>query len=83
MKRLPPYLGGEKLLITFRILNVIDHPLQLRTLLPLKSKVRQIKWGKRKGQWKLDLDSQFRVIFTWQEKNKKIIRLEVGEFHDE
>jgi plasmid maintenance system killer protein len=64
VKRLPSYLGGNELLDTLQILNDINHPLELRNLLPPKSKVRQITSGKRKGQWKFNLDSQFRVIFT-------------------
>jgi len=50
VKRLPTYLGSEKLLIILQMLNGINHPLELRNLLSPKSKVRQIKSGKRKGQ---------------------------------
>jgi plasmid maintenance system killer protein len=64
VKRLPPHLGGNQLLDILQILNGISHPLELRDLLSPKSKVRQVKIGKRKGQWKFSLDSQFRVIFT-------------------
>ncbi|MCE8167811.1 MAG: type II toxin-antitoxin system RelE/ParE family toxin [Candidatus Moeniiplasma glomeromycotorum] len=83
VKRLPSYLDDKKLLAVLQILNSINHPLELRNLLPPKSKIRQIRLGRRRGQWKFNLDSQFRVIFTWKEDVKKIIRLEVGEFHDE
>jgi hypothetical protein len=43
VKRLPPHLGGHELLDALQILNDIKHPLELRNLLPPKSKVRQIK----------------------------------------
>lgn len=63
-KRLPSYLGDNEILKVLQVLNGISHPLELRSLLSPKSKVRQIAVGKRKGQWKFNLDSQFRVIFT-------------------
>ena len=50
VKRLPSHLGGNELLEVLQILNDIKHPLELRNLLPPKSKVRQIIFGKRKGQ---------------------------------
>ena len=43
VKRLPPYLGEEKLIRVLQILNSISHPLKLKEFLPPKSKVRQIK----------------------------------------
>ncbi|CAG8722254.1 10717_t:CDS:2, partial [Racocetra persica] len=53
---------GDALLEILQLLNHIEHPLELRELLPPKSKVRQIAFGKRKGQWKFNLDSQFRKL---------------------
>ncbi|CAH1759431.1 21030_t:CDS:2 [Entrophospora sp. SA101] len=72
VKRLPSHLGGDELLDILRILNDIKHPLELRGLLSPKSKIRQIKRGKRKGQWKFNLDIAMNIQY-FQPNNKREI----------
>ncbi len=63
----------------FMRLNALDAANQLEDLrLPPSNRLESLK-GKRKGQWSIRINDQWRICFEWQEGNAE--QVEIVDYH--
>ena len=64
-------------------LRILDAATGLRDLGALPSNRLEALKGRRKGQWSIRINLQWRICFTWNEGDAGPSNVEIVDYHDE
>ena len=77
-RRVAVYSGFSR--IASRKLDQLDAATRLRDLLRPGNRLEALK-GRRKGQWSIRINDQWRICFEWPEGSPGPTNVEIGDYH--